>query len=51
MYRFTLYDTIVNIPVAEEIVPKRTTESITNFKQQSTINKPLITVITDHFTR
>ncbi|MBZ2164909.1 hypothetical protein [Methanobacterium spitsbergense] len=36
MYRLTLYDTIVNIPVAEKIVPKRSTESITNFIQQST---------------
>lgn len=36
MYRLTLYDTIVNIPVAEEIVSKRSPEAITNFIQTST---------------
>ncbi len=51
MYRLTLYDTIVNIPVTEEIVPKRSTEAITNFIQQSTKNKPLISITTDHFPR
>jgi transposase-like protein len=48
-YRLTLYDTILNIPVAEEIVFKRTPEAIKNFIQQSTINHPLIAVTTDHF--
>lgn len=48
-YRLTLYDTILNIPVAEEIVPKRTPQAIKNFIQISTKNKQLIAVTTDHF--
>ncbi|MEG3224750.1 MAG: hypothetical protein BME94_04255 [Methanobacteriales archaeon Met13] len=50
-YRLTLYDTILNIPIAEEIVPKRTTETIYNFINKSTYNQPLITITTDHFRR
>lgn len=48
-YRLTLYDTILNIPVAEEIVPKRTPEAIKTFIQESTNNQPLIAITTDHF--
>lgn len=50
-YRLTLYDTILNIPIAEEIVPKRTTETIYNFIDKSTYNQPLIAITTDHFPR
>jgi transposase-like protein len=49
MYRLTLYDSILNIPVAEEIVPKRTPTAIKNFITQSTKNQPLISITTDHF--
>ena len=48
MYRLTLYDQIRNIPVAEQIVPKRTPQIITQFIQESTSNKPLISITTDH---
>jgi transposase-like protein len=48
MYRLTLYDQIRNIPIAEQIVPKRTPAAITQFIQKSTNNKPLISVTTDH---
>lgn len=50
-YRLTLYDTILNIPIAEEIVLKRTTETIYNFIDKSTYNQPLIAITTDHFRR
>jgi hypothetical protein len=45
----TLYDSLFNIPIAEEIVPKRTPIAIKNFIQKSTTNQPLISVTTDHF--
>ena len=48
MYRLTLYDQIRNIPIAEQIVPKRTPITITQFIQESTRNKPLISITTDH---
>ena len=48
MYRLTLYDQIRNIPVAEQIIPKRTPTTITQFIQESTSNKPLISITTDH---
>ena len=48
MYRLTLYDQIRNIPVAEQIVPKRTPLAITQFIKESTTNKPLISITTDH---
>ncbi|GAB6056150.1 transposase family protein [Methanobacterium alkalithermotolerans] len=48
MYRLTLYDQIRNIPIAEQIVPKRTPQAITQFIEESTINQPLISVTTDH---
>ena len=48
MYRLTLYDQIRNIPVAEQIVPKRTPTAITTFIQESTHKKPLISITTDH---
>lgn len=35
-YRLTLYDTILNIPIAEEIASKRTTETIKRFIEEST---------------
>lgn len=38
MYRLTLYDQIRNIPIAEQIVPKRTPAAITQFIQESTCN-------------
>ncbi|MBW4256416.1 transposase [Methanobacterium sp. YSL] len=50
-YRLTLYDTILNIPIAEEIAPKRTTETIKRFIEESTKNQPLIAITTDHFRR
>lgn len=49
MYRLTLYDSIINIPVAEEIVLKRTPKTIKNFIQKSTIKQPLISITTDQF--
>ncbi len=48
MYRLTLYDQICNIPIAEQIVPKRTPTTITQFIQESTSNKTLISITTDH---
>jgi transposase-like protein len=50
-YRLTLYDTLLNIPVAEEIVSKRTTETIKRFIEKSTRKQPLIAITTDHFRR
>lgn len=49
MFRLTLYDSILNIPVAEEIAPKRTPNTIKNFITNSINNQPLISVTTDHF--
>ena len=48
MYRLTLYDQILNIPITEQIVPKRTPTAITQFIQESTSNQPLISITTDH---
>lgn len=48
-FRLTLYDSILNIPIAEEIVPKRTPTAIKTFIQKSTIKQPLISITTDHF--
>jgi predicted RNA-binding protein len=51
MYCLTLYDVLLNIPVAEEIASKRTTETIKRFIEKSTDNQPLIAITTDHFRR
>ncbi|MCK9151942.1 ISNCY family transposase [Methanobacterium alcaliphilum] len=48
MYRLTLYDQILSIPVAEQIVHKRTPTAITQFIQESTSKQPLISITTDH---
>lgn len=50
-YSLNLYDTILNIPVAEEIASKRTTETTQKFIDESTNNQPLIAITTDHYCR
>ena len=40
-YRLTLYDTMLNIPIAEEIVLKRATETIYYFIDKSTYNQTI----------
>jgi hypothetical protein len=48
MYRLTLYDHILNIPVTEKITPDKEYTTIKHFIQESTDNKPLIAITTDH---
>jgi trans-2-enoyl-CoA reductase len=48
MYRLTLYDHILNIPVTEKIAPDKGYTTIKQFIQESTDNKPLIAITTDH---
>lgn len=48
MYRLTLFDHILNIPVSEKIAPDKEYNTIKQFIQESTTNKPLITITTDH---
>ena len=48
MYRLTLYDHILNIPVAEQIALNKAYETIKRFLIESTKNKRLIGITTDH---
>jgi transposase-like protein len=48
MYRLTLYDHILNIPVNEKITPDKEYTTIKQFIQESTENKPLKAITTDH---
>src|SRR5665648_1181887 len=48
MYRLTLYDHILNIPVTEKITPNKGYTTIKHLIQESTENKPLISITTDH---
>jgi hypothetical protein len=48
MYRLTLYDHILNIPVTEKIAPDKEYTTIKQFITESTENKPLIAITTDH---
>ena len=48
MYRLTLYDHILNIPVTEKITPDKGYTTIKQFITESTENKPLISITTDH---
>jgi transposase-like protein/DNA-directed RNA polymerase subunit RPC12/RpoP len=48
MYRLTLFDHILNIPVSEEIAPDKKYNTIKQFILESTNNKPLIAITTDH---
>jgi transposase-like protein len=47
-FRLTLYDFILNIPVAEEIAPKKTKKAIYNFLKETTENIPFYALTTDH---
>jgi transposase-like protein len=47
MYRLTLYDHILNIPVNEKITSDKGYTTIKQFIQESTENKPLIAITTD----
>lgn len=48
-YRLTLYDSILNVPVAEKIVRRRIPENTKKFIKESTKNKPFICLTTDLF--
>ena len=48
MYRLTLFDHILNIPVNEKISPDKGYTTILQFIQESTKNKPLKAITTDH---
>ena len=48
-YRLTLYDSILNVPVAEKIVRRRIPENTKKFIQENTKNKPFICLTTDLF--
>lgn len=50
MYRLTLYNHILNIPVNEKITPDKEYNTIKQFLKESTYNKPCITITTDHRT-
>ncbi|MBM4241492.1 MAG: ISNCY family transposase [Euryarchaeota archaeon] len=47
-FRLTLYDHILNMPVAEEIAPKETKTAIHNFIKEITENIPFYALTTDH---
>ena len=48
MYRLTLYDHILNIPVTEKIAPDKGYTTIKQFITESTKNKPIIAITTDY---
>ncbi len=48
MYRLTLFDHILNIPVNEKITPDKGYNTIIQFIRESTVNKPLKAITTDH---
>ncbi len=48
MYRLTLFDQILNIPVNEKISPDKKYTTIIQFIRESTKNKPLIAITADH---
>ena len=47
-YRLTLFDHILNIPVNEKITPNKKYNTIKQFIIESTTNKPLKAITTDH---
>jgi transposase-like protein len=48
MYRLTLFDHILNIPVNEKITPDKGYATSLQFIQESILNKPLKAITTDH---
>jgi len=48
MYRLALFDHILNIPVNEKIMQDKKYNTIKQFIQESTKDKPLKTITTDH---
>lgn len=48
MYRLTLYDHILNIPVNEKITSNKEYNTIKQFLKESTHKKPCIAITTDH---
>ena len=48
-YRLTLFDSVLNIPVAEKIVRHRIPENTKKFIQETTQNKPFKCLTTDLF--
>jgi transposase-like protein len=48
MYRLTLFNHILNIPVNKKITPDKGYTTILQFIQESTKNKPLKAITTDH---
>ena len=48
MYRLTLYDHILNIPLSEKITSDKGYTTIKQFITESTDNKPLKAITTDH---
>ena len=48
MYRLTLFDHILNIPVNEKITPDKEYTTIVQFIRESTKDKPLNAITTDH---
>ncbi|RZB30853.1 MAG: hypothetical protein AEth_00807 [Candidatus Argoarchaeum ethanivorans] len=47
-YRLTLFDALLNIPIAEEIAKKIDYTTVYNFLKSVLADKPLITITTDH---
>ena len=47
-YRLTLFDSLLNIPVAEEIAEKTDYKTVYSFLRSILANKPLTTITTDH---
>jgi len=47
-YRLTLFDALLNIPIAEEIAEKIDYTTVYNFLKSVLADKPLITITTDH---
>ena len=48
MYRLTLFDHILNIPVNEKITPDKEYTTIIQFIRESRKNTPLKAITTDH---
>jgi transposase-like protein len=48
MYRLTLFDQILNIPVNDKIYPNKGYNTIKQFIQESTKNIPVVVITTDH---
>ena len=47
-YRLTLFDALLNIPIAEEITPKIDYTTVYSFLKSVLADKPIITITTDH---